>query len=110
VKAEEVPAKGTAACISGQSSGFHCGVIKETKVTIEGLKELVEVEKIETLGGDSGAPWFSEKEKKVLGTHVGEIVKTKVPVFQALQWSFKQFKEISKLELELLIEANEKRM
>jgi hypothetical protein len=110
VKEEEVPAKGTASCISGQTSGFHCGVIKEAKVTIEGLKELVEVEKIETLGGDSGAPWFSEKEKKVQGTHVGEIIKTKVPVFQALQWSFKQFKEVSKLELELLTEKNEKRM
>jgi streptogrisin C len=110
VKEEEIPAKGGATCISGQTSGFHCGVIKETKVTIEGLKELVEVEKIETLGGDSGSPWFSEKEKKVQGTHVGEIIKTKVPVFQALQWSFKKFKEVSGLELELLTEKNEKRM
>jgi V8-like Glu-specific endopeptidase len=68
------------------------------------------VEKIKTLGGDSGAPWFSEKEKLVQGTHVGEIKATGIPVFEALQWSIKQFKEISKLELELLTEGNQKRM
>jgi hypothetical protein len=109
VKGEVEPAAKAATCISGQASGFHCGVIKATKLTIGKLEELVEVEGTKTEGGDSGAPWFSEKEKLVQGTHVGENEKTTNPIFEALQFSFKRLTEVSKLELELLSEKNEKR-
>lgn len=110
VKGAIAPAAKAATCISAQTSGFHCGTIKATKVTIGKLEELVEVEGTKTEGGDSGAPWFSEKEKLVQGTHVGETEKGENPTFQALEWSFKRLKEVSKLELELLFIANEKRM
>jgi streptogrisin C len=110
VKGAVAPAAKAATCISAQTSGFHCGTIKATKVTIGKLEELVEVEGTKTEGGDSGAPWFSEKEKLVQGTHVGETEKAGNPTFQALEWSFKRLKEVSKLELELLTIANEKRM
>jgi hypothetical protein len=112
VKGETPPVKGATTCISGQSSGSpKCGLIKVAGLTLEKLKELVEVEKVKTLGGDSGAPWYSEVgEKLVQGTHVGEVVETKNPVFESLQWSIKQFKAISKLELELLTDKNETRM
>jgi len=110
VKGAIAPAAKAATCISAQTSGFHCGTIKATKVTIGKLEELVEVEGTKTEGGDSGAPWFSEKEKLVQGTHVGETEKGENPTFQALEWSFKRLKEVSKLELELLTILNEKRM
>lgn len=110
VKGAIAPAAKAATCISAQTSGFHCGTIKATKVTIGKLEELVEVEGTKTEGGDSGAPWFSEKEKLVQGTHVGETEKGENPTFQPLEWSFKRLKEVSKLELELLMVLNEKRM
>ncbi len=110
VKGEAEPVAKAATCISGQTSGFHCGVIKEIGMTFGLLEELVEVEKTKTEGGDSGAPWFSEKEKLVQGTHVGENKETTNPVFQPLWWSFQRLKEVSGLELELLTEKNEKRM
>jgi streptogrisin C len=111
VKGEVAPAAKAATCISGQTTGFHCGTIKATRLTYGKLEELVEVEGAKTEGGDSGSPWFSKEEKLVQGTHVGKAPNAeKNPVFEPLQFSFKRLKEVSKLELELLIEKNEKRM
>jgi streptogrisin C len=110
VKGELAPVVGEKTCISGQTTGFHCGTIKATKLTLGKLEELVEVEKTATAGGDSGAPWFSEVGKLVEGTHVGKNEKTTNPVFEPLQFSLKRLKEVSKLELELLTEKNQKRM
>jgi streptogrisin C len=110
VAGETPPVEKAATCISAQVSGFHCGTIKATKLEIGELEEMVEVEGTKTEGGDSGAPWFSEKEKLVQGTHAGDGEISKNPLFQPLQWSFKRLKEVSKLELVLLTVKNEKRV
>jgi hypothetical protein len=110
VKGENKPAAKGPTCISGQTTGFQCGVVLKTGIKVGKLEELVEVEKVVTGEGDSGAPWFSQGGKLVEGTHAGKHPVTKNSVFEDLQFSFKRLKEVSKLELELLQEANEKRM
>jgi streptogrisin C len=110
VKGENKPAQKAMSCISGQTTGFQCGMILNTAVKVGKLEKLVEVGTVVTGGGDSGAPWFSEAGKLVEGTHVGKHPVTKNSVFQELQFSFQRFKEVSKLELELLTEGNQKRM
>jgi hypothetical protein len=110
VPGETVAVEEETSCISGQTTGFHCGLVKKggVGVTVCGVKQQVEVELIETKGGDSGAPWF-DVNGLVQGTHVGKTTKG-VSEYQILSWSFKRLKEESKLELELLTTANEKRM
>jgi hypothetical protein len=110
VTGETVAVEEETTCISGQTTGFHCGLVrpKGVGVTVEGLKEQVEVELTETKGGDSGAPWF-DVEGLVQGTHVGK-TGAGFSYYQALKWSFQRLKEVSKLELELLTTKNEKRM
>ena len=97
-------------CVSGQTTGFQCGLVKEkgVGVTVGALKEQVEVELVETKIGDSGAPWY-DVEGLVQGTHVGK-TPAGFSYFQTLKWSFQRLKEVSKLELELLTTKNEKRM
>ena len=110
VKGENKPAKGAMTCISGQTTGFQCGPILKVGVVSFKIIELVEVGTVVTAGGDSGAPWYSEAAKLVEGVHKGKDSVTKNSVFQDLQFAFKRLKEVSKLELELLTEANQKRM
>ena len=110
VTGQTPPVLKAAACFSGQMSGTpKCGTIKLTKFTsAQGIEELVEVEGVKTIGGDSGGPWYSDK-KLVLGIHTGERAETGNPVFESLEWVLKRLKEAPKLELELLSSANEKR-
>jgi trypsin len=127
VTAQNDPMLGTKSCISGQTSGTHCGEVIKTDQTFEpggGVKteNLIEVEtgKI-TEGGDSGAPWFNEamyfevngKEETptghVEGTHVGLKGATGNPVFQSLAISLPALKAQKNLDLELLTESNKRR-
>jgi hypothetical protein len=113
VKGQAAPVENAATCISGQKTGFHCGTIKKVKLALGTLKELVEVEigkEPNTAGGDSGGPWFTKEERMVQGVHTGKNPVSKLPVYEDLAFALKRLKEVSALELELLTEANEKRM
>jgi len=111
VTGQVAPAVKAMTCFSGQMSGSpKCGMVKMTKYTsTSGVEELVEVEGVKTIGGDSGGPWYSDK-KLVQGIHWGERGETGNPLYEPLEWVLKRLKEVPKLELELLISANEKRM
>jgi V8-like Glu-specific endopeptidase len=106
VTGQTAPAAKAKTCISAQTSGFHCGTIKEAKVAVGKLEKVAVVEGTETEEGDSGAPWFSEKEKLVEGTHIGETGAGN-PFFQELVFGLEQLK--AKIDLELLTTKNEKR-
>ncbi len=112
VKGQTPPALKAKTCISGQSTGFSCGTILKKELTSEaGIEELVEVGTAKSEGGDSGGPWFSEAgEKKVEGIHHGRNEANNNPLFEPLEFVLQRLKEVSKLELELLTEANETRM
>lgn len=120
VIAQRNPVKNTKSCISGQKAEISCGEIVTLDQTIEVeevvIKNLVEVKGAETFGGDSGGPWFAEKEFKeekpagyVEGTHVGEKGATENPVFEPLSVSLPELKKLKGLDLELLTKSNEKR-
>jgi hypothetical protein len=117
---KRTPMKGTKSCISAQMTATACGEIITTDQTIEveGVvtKNLIEVKGVATEQGDSGAPWFAEKEFKeatpkgyVEGTHVGTKGETGNPVFQSLDTSFAELEKIKGISLKLLTEANQKR-
>jgi hypothetical protein len=117
VVGSKAPALNTNACVSGQTSGTSCGKIIKTNQTIEvgGVvtKNLIEVEKAKTAGGDSGAPWYSETEFKespprglVEGTHVGRKGETGNPVFEPLSISFAELNKEKGWNLELLTTGN----
>ena len=110
VKGENKPAEKAQTCISGQTTGFQCGPILKLGVIVGKIEKLVEVGTVVTGEGDSGAPWYSETGKLVEGVHKGKNPVTGNSVFQDLQFAFLRLKEVSKLELELLTEANQKRM
>lgn len=114
---KRTPVKDTNSCISGQMTGTACGKIIKTDQTIEVekvvTKNLIEVEGVTTEQGDSGAPWFAEKQFKeatptgyVEGTHVGTKGETGNPVFQSLDTSFAELKKLKSLNLKLLTETN----
>lgn len=117
---KRTPVKGAKSCISAQMTATACGEIITTDQTIEveGVvtKNLIEVKGVATEQGDSGAPWFAEKEFKeatpkgyVEGTHVGTKGETGNPVFQSLDTSFAELEKIKGISLKLLTEANQKR-
>jgi hypothetical protein len=118
VIAQGVPVLEMKACVSAQISGTNCGKIIKINQTLNvgkvELTNLVEVEGVKTLEGDSGAPWYAEKQFKeappkgvVLGTHVGLKGATGNPVFEPLQISFEMLKKEKGVNLELLTIANE---
>lgn len=117
---KRTPVKNTNSCISGQMTGTACGEIIKTDQTIEVeevvTENLIEVKGVTTEQGDSGAPWFAEKQFKeatpkayVEGTHVGTKGETGNPVFQSLDTSFAELNNLKGLNLKLLTEANQKR-
>ncbi len=106
-----IPVKGTEVCVSGATSGTHCGKVSATGVTevFAGgitVETLVAVEgEPVTEGGDSGGPWFTKaKPGEVLGTHVGISAKS-VMLFEPLSASFENLTT----KYQLLTVANEKR-
>jgi hypothetical protein len=113
------PVVGHTTCISGEASSSHCGTIASVTATFPKggeeesvLENMVEVNSlVPTIGGDSGAPWYSSGEGMtdyVEGTHVG--ITGIHPVFEPLSLSFKQLEEIGpEFDFELLDTGNETR-
>ncbi|MBS1860936.1 MAG: hypothetical protein JSS68_04400 [Actinobacteria bacterium] len=104
---------GHTSCVEGARTGFHCGTIVSVTAALAGLKNLVEVEGVETNKGDSGAPWYSAVEGPsfdyVEGTHVGK-TGAGHPVFEPLAASLKELADqAQEYNLELLTTANETR-
>ena len=89
--------EGLESCYSGQTSGTHCGTVKQVNLTVGKSEHLVEMEGVAGAEGDSGGPWFSKNSPSIVeGTMVGERKKTGNLVFQMLNWSLK---ELAKYEL-----------
>jgi hypothetical protein len=111
VPGQTTTGEGKATCISGQVSGYKCGTVAEVAVTIGGVEGLVEVSGVKTAKGDSGAPWFSGPGETlkyfVEGTHVASVTNGNT-AFQELEFGLGELSP--KIDLELLIEANEKRL
>lgn len=109
VEGQVKPVLNHTSCISGQTSGQHCGTISSLEAKLESLPGLVEVDVKEvTKTGDSGAPWYSASEGSlnlIEGTHVGIVNEGINPVFEPLETSFKELG----MELELLTQSNETR-
>ena len=57
VEGEYIGHKGEPICHVGEASGYHCGVIGNENVALEGTKHLVE-DTACSLHGDSGGPYF----------------------------------------------------
>jgi hypothetical protein len=110
VTGQAKPVVNQTVCVEGQTTGQHCGRIEEVPVSIEGLKEVVEVRELEepTEDGDSGAPWFLVEEgvgnQEVEGTHIGG--EEDLALFEPLEVAFKKLDT----KLELLTSANKTRL
>jgi hypothetical protein len=106
---QEKPVEMHTNCIEGQSSGEKCGTIEKIELTVGTIEKLVEDnEALATAEGDSGGPWISTVTASLNfaeGTHVGRTMLSKKPVYEPLEFSFKELA----LKLELLTSANQAR-
>jgi len=111
VEKTALPEEGALTCISGQTTGTHCGTIESIEgISGKYLKELAVVKAVTpTNKGDSGGPWYSEKEKQVVeGIHTGKVGGQ--PAFQSLGNIFNYLVAESKgLLLQILTETNQTR-
>jgi hypothetical protein len=110
VEKTALPEEGALTCVSGQTTGTHCGTVESIEGIIGSVKELAVVKAVApTAKGDSGGPWYSEKEKQVVeGMHLGKVGGQSA--FQNLGNTFKYLIEEAKgLSLQLLTESNQTR-
>ncbi|MEU8157067.1 S1 family peptidase [Micromonospora sp. NPDC048986] len=67
---------GLSVCNSGKTTGFRCGTVLKTNVTVNGaggtVRQMVETN-ICTLGGDSGGPLFASNTAYGLNSHANRV-------------------------------------
>jgi hypothetical protein len=101
VTGEAFPTEESETCISGEMSGYKCGIITKVTHKVGMTENLAEVEGASTLGGDSGGPWSTKAFPSIIeGTHKGVNVGNGHSDFQELRASFPELKKYELLTFE----------
>ncbi|MDX1659560.1 MAG: S1 family peptidase [Nitriliruptorales bacterium] len=95
-------AVGTYVCHYGRSSGYSCGYIYDSYMSVTfkwngqwvTASNMVEVDRGKSVGGDSGGPWFYSD--RAFGIHHGHLTSNSHPVYSKIQNVEIQFGVVTK--------------